>query len=151
MTTKVKTAITVTLDAYEQFDCVGALVTATIGEASLLSNQGYIIRKIMLTDASVQSEKLNIHFFNASPAEGARTDAATFAPVAADIAKCVHVEYIADSDYIAASVYHSVAIKHPNAYIECDGLDLFIVLEALETPDYAAAGDLELTLYLERV
>ena len=151
MITKVKTAITVTLPAYEQFDCVGALITVTIGEASLTATQGYIIRKIMLTDAAVQSEKYNLHFFNASPAAEARTDAAVFAPVAADIAKCVHVEYIADTDYVAASTYHSAAIIHPNAYIECDGLDLFCVLEALETPDYVATDDLELTLYLERV
>ena len=151
MIQKITTAITVTLPAYEQYDCVGALITVTTGEATLNSDQACYIRKIMLTDAAVQSEKYNLYFFNASPAAAARTDAAVFAPVSADIAKQQHVEYIADTDYVASSTYHSSAIKHPDALINFDGADIFCVLEALETPDYAATDDLSLTLWIERV
>ena len=144
---KLKQDLTVTLDAYEAQDCVGGLITFPVATGGL--GKQAVIKGIFLTDEAAQTEKFHLYFFNASPAEAARTDAAVCTLVAADIDKMLGVVYIADSDYITATGLSSHAYKEVDMPIVFDGNNLYAVLVAVETPDYVAATDLNLTVYLE--
>lgn len=149
MIRKLTQDLTVTLAAYEAQDCVGGTITFPVSSASKMDDHPGIIRAVMLTDEAAQAEKFHLYFFNAEPAEAARTDAAVCTLVAADIDKMLGVIYIADSDYLTATGLSSHAYKELEMPVVFDGKNLYAVLVAVETPDYAAATDLNLTIYME--
>jgi hypothetical protein len=133
------------LAAYEALDVVGALLTFP-GLAP--STSECTIKRLGLLDKASQSEAYTIYLFNASPAAAARTDAAIFAPVAADFAKLVGVLHVATTDYLVGTgcTYASVELDYE---IDLESTTLYAVLVAVATPDYAAADDLVLTLLVE--
>lgn len=145
---KFKNDLTVGTDAYTALDNVGGLITMSVSAAHE-GNCPAIIRGIVITDEAAQAEKYQVYFFNADPSATCDTDDDTFGPVAADVDKMLWVEYIADSDYLTVTGVQSMACVSPDAHIVFDGKTLYAVLVAVETPDYAAATDVNVTIYLE--
>ena len=149
MIMKIKQDLTVTLNAYVAQDNVGGLITFPVSSASATLAAPATIKGIFLTDEAAQAEKYQLYFFNASPAAAAITDADVCTLVAADIDKMLGVVYIADTDYITATGLSSHAYKELDMPIVFDGENVYAILVAIETPDYVAATDLNLTVYLE--
>ena len=145
MLLKHKVDLTVGTDAYTAADVVGGLITLGIGGTDA---RPVTVKHIVITDEAAQAEKYHVYFFNADPSATCDTDDDAFAPVAADADKMLWVEYIADSDYITVTGVQSTACVSPNVTLETT-TNLYAVLVAVETPDYAAATDVNVTFYLE--
>ena len=146
---RIKQDLTVGTDAYTALDNVGGLITFPVSAASADGYAHGIIRGIVITDEAGQAEKYQMYFFNADPSATCDTDDATFNPSATDVDKMLWVEYIADTDYLTVTGVQSMACVTPDAPVVFDGKNLYAVLVAVETPDYAAATDVNVTLYLE--
>jgi len=147
MILKHKEDLTVGTDAYTAMDNVGGLITIPTGGSG--THKDVIVRGIVITDEEAQAEKYQVYFFNADPSATCDTDDDTFAPVAADVDKMLWVEYIADTDYQTVTGVQSMACVQPDARLRYDGSNLDACLVAVETPDYAAATDLNIIFYLE--
>ena len=147
MLVKTSAVPALTLDAYVAKDCVGGLLTFPVSSASA-GNTGAVIKRITITDAAAQTEKFWLHLFTASPAAAARTDADECVQVAADLVKKIVTLYVAATDYDSFAG-DSIATVEYDTSIVFDGKNLYGVLEAEETPDYAAADDLTVHLILE--
>ena len=136
--------------AYVAKDCVGALLTFTIGEGTLASGMtaNAVIKRMTITDADVEDAVLSLHLFNASPAAAAKTDADECVQVAADLAKKIVTLPIAAADYqdFAGDSIASYELDVPIVY---DGKDIFGVLECTATPTYTAVNDLTIHLIVE--
>lgn len=136
--------LTVGTDAYTAMDNVGGLITIPLG-----GMEDVTIKSIIITDEAAQAEKYQVYFFNADPSATCDTDDDTFAPVAADVDKMLWVEYITDSQYQTVAGIQSMACVTVDAVVKTGGTALYAVLVAVETPDYAAATDVNVTFYLE--
>ena len=143
---EIKVVPTLTLNAYEAKDCVGALLTFPVSSANHIKSA--TIKRLTITDAAAQTEKLWLHLFNASPAAAAKTDADECVQVAADLAKKIVTLYAADTDYDVFAGDSIATVEYDTAIV-FDGLNLYGVLEAEETPDYVAVDDLTVILVLE--
>ena len=145
MLLKQKVDLTVGTDAYTAVDNVGGLITLPIGGTDA---RPVTIKSIVITDEAAQAEKYHLYFFNADPSATCDTDDDAFAPVAADVDKMLWVEYIADTDYISVAGVQSMACVKPDVTVETT-TNLYACLVAVETPDYAAATDVNITFNLE--
>ena len=144
---KISVVPALTLNAYTAADNVGGLLTFTVSSASEGSTGGKI-KGLVVQDAAVQDEEYFLHLYNASPAAAAITDADACVQVAADIAKKLVTFHIAAADYLT-SAGDSIASYEKDTPIVFDGKAIYGVLECVATPDYVAADDLTVTLYLE--
>jgi hypothetical protein len=150
MFVKVSAVPALSLAAYVAKDCVGALLTFTIGVDNLAvgNTASAVIKRVQITDAAVQSEAYSLHLFDASPAAAARTDADECVQVAADLAKKIVTYTIAAADYQAFAGDSIVSYEKDTAIVY-DGKAIYGVLEATDTPDYVAVDDLTVTLWVE--
>lgn len=139
---------TVTLAAYEASDVVGGAMDFTFESYEKNAYRPIKVKEVIVKDNEVQSEKFYLHLFRRDPDAAASTDADAFNPSANDIEALVASIYIADTDYYERTAYFGLAQVAPDRIIYVDST-LYGVLEAVETPDYAAADDLEVTLILE--
>lgn len=133
-------ALVVTLDAYTIGDVVGGLITIDVSSAG----GGGVIRRVMLVDDADQKEPFTLYLFDQKPSVIAND--AAFAPTVADLKKIIAKVSIAAGDYETLNG-NAIAIKEQLEidYTCVDG-NLYGYLVAVDTPDYAAAGDLTLRL-----
>jgi len=136
------------LNAYEAADCAGALLTFPVSSVTQTINKSATIKRLTITDADAENEIISLHLFTASPAAAARTDAAVCTQVAADLAlKIVTLDIVA-ADYLVYAG-DSIATVELDTAIVFDGLNLYGVLEVIETPTWTAVDDLTVHLILE--
>lgn len=134
-----------TLPAYTALDCVGALLTFAIAG----NTNSITIKRLTVIDADVQDEEYFLHLFNASPLAPARTDAAAYAPVAADLAMKITTLHIEAADYIDSAGDSIFTDELDHACVLIDFTNLYGVLECVATPDYTAVDDLTIKLIVE--
>lgn len=136
--------ITVTLNAYSDNDVVGGLITF---ELDGLSQNGGILNGLLLTDAANQSEPYRLFLFHDLPSTIAND--AAFAPTIADLKKLFAVVTIAAADYVTVNSLQFVLKEDINDVFSVTNNRLYGYLVANgSTPDYAAATDLSLTLFI---
>lgn len=138
---------TVGTDAYEALDCVGGAMEFNFSSYEANAYRPIDLQYIQIIDKAKQSEKFNVHVFSQDVSAAAKTDGDTFDPAADDLAHLLYSKYVADTAYEVAG-YANIA------HVDCGvkviaAYDLIVVLEAVETPDYAAADDLIIRLGLE--
>ena len=141
----VEVALTVGTDAYTGNDVVGGLLTFTFGPSSL----GGAIRSLLLTDAANQSEQYTVYVYNDTPSTIA--DDAAFAPTIADLKKLVTTITIATADYTSVnSLGYAILGGHEDTVMDVDFASkdgaLYVYLVATDTPDYAAATDVVISM-----
>lgn len=137
--------ITVATAAYTDGDVVGGLITF---ELEGLTQNGGILNSVLLTDAANQSEPYRLYLFHELPSTIA--DADPFAPTIADLKKLFAVITIAALDYITPNSLGFVIKSASNAVFSTNNGRLYGYLVANgSTPDYAAATDLSLTLFIQ--
>lgn len=140
--------ITVGTSAYTAGDVVGGTLTS----AALPLYEGCgELAWVRLSDAADQKEAYTLYVYNSNPSVIA--DDAAFAPTVADWAKTLGRISIAAADYDASGSYacaFSDAIDTTTLQnIPFDSLAkgvLYFRLVAIDTPDYAAATDLVLSV-----
>ena len=140
---------TVALTAYTANDVVGGLLTFNFTDAHPFDG---VIRSVLVTDAANQKEQYVLYVFNAVPSTIA--DDAAFAPVIADLKKMVTTVTVATADYTTAnSLAWACLGGHEDTKMEVpvhsDTGSLYVYAVATDTPDYAAATDLVLTMTVE--
>jgi len=145
----IKSTVELTVDtaAYAAKDCVGGLLTFVISSGSQGAT-GAIIKRMTITDAAIQDEPMDLHLFTASPAAAARTDQAECVQVAADLLLKIVTLHIAAADF-KTFAGDSIASYELDTAIVFDGLNIYGVLEAEDTPDYVDAADLVIHLIVE--
>jgi hypothetical protein len=126
-------------------DVVGGLLTFEVSSASGCG----IVSTFRITDAANQKEPYVLWLFDSVPTTIA--DDAAFAPVIADLKKCFGRVDIAAADYttvnsLAIAIIDCLDDTSPLVY-KADGLGrVYGYLQAVDTPDYAAATDLAVRL-----
>ena len=137
------------LAAYTAEDCVGG-VLAFAGAASAYANEG-VIKRLTIIDADKEDAVLRLYLFDADPSATADTDAATFLPAAADLAKLIGFKAIAAADY-KDSTSDSVAVFEMDMpfVLAAGGTTLYGVLVCTGTPTYTAADDLTVKRVISR-
>jgi hypothetical protein len=132
--------------AYTANDVVGALLTFTFSSAA---ERNVEVNRLILIDHDKENAEFWLWLFDASPTAPARTDAAAFEPVAADLLKVVGKIHIETTDY-TDSASDSVAIKELDFPAQsAAGLAVYGVLVCVGTPTYTAADDLVLSIFVE--
>ena len=132
-------AFAVTLDAYAQYDIVGGLSKLTYGTGG-----GAWLLGLEVVDDAVQNEPYLVHIYKSSTGLTAIANDAAAAFDAADGALEVGLVTINAGDYVTANgsayskAYKDVSIKID----ESSAGVVYVYLEALLTPDYAAVGDM---------
>jgi len=137
------------LAAYTAEDCVGGLLTFA-NAASVYASEG-VIKRITVIDADKEKAAGKLYFFNADPSSAVDTDAASFLPAAADLAKLIGVKAIAAADFVD-STSDSVAVYEMDMafVLAAAGTSLFAVFVCDGTPTYTAATDLTIKLIIAR-
>lgn len=148
LTKTVEVALTVTLDAYAQYDVVGGLIPIPLHSAGCNGT----IRRIKLVDDANQKEPYKLYIFDRLPSTIAND--AAFAPAIADLKAMIDKVTIAAADYEtlvnASAESNAIAIigGHTDDVLAIDyetqNGNLYAYLVAQDTPDYAAAADLTL-------
>lgn len=137
-----------TLDAYVAKDNVGGLLEFAVSSKSQMSAAGATIKRLSVIDAAIQDEPMFLHLFTAEPETEVITDADECVMVAADLAKKIVTFVIlkADFDTFAGD---SIASYELDTAIVFDGLTIYAVLEAADTPDFVAEDDLTINLIID--
>jgi hypothetical protein len=145
----VNVPITVTLDAYTQYDVVGGLLTSAA--VPQIKGGGYIAWG-RLTDGATQAEPYILYCYYKTPSTFA--DSAAFVPLEADHLKLFTTLNIPAANYLTTGTEADVAFfsgkdivtgeYHMFPALETGKLDFYLWSQL--TPDYAAAGDLTLDL-----
>jgi len=130
--------------AYTAADNVGGLLTFDVAG----SGRPIVLKRLIIIDADKENAEFNIHFFNASPAAAARTDADAYAPVAADLAKKLTTINVAGTVYVD-SASDSIAIKEDLDYEFVLKTELYAVLACVATPTYTAVDDLTVKIVVD--
>ena len=132
-------AFAVTLDAYTQYDIVGGLSKFTYGTGG-----GAWLLGLEVIDDANQKEPYLVHIYKNAVGLTAIANDAAAAFDAADGALEIGLVTVAAVDYVTAN-----GSAYAKAYVDCSvkvdessaGV-IYVYLEALLTPDYAAVGDL---------
>lgn len=133
----------VSTTAYTAGDVVGGLLEfPTRG----LSNNVALLNGVRLVDAANQSEPYKLYLFSAAPTTIAND--AAFAPVAADLNKCQTIVTIVAGDYTQVNSLGIAFVHDLNDVLYSANGIIYGYLVATDTPDYAAATDVTITLLL---
>lgn len=140
-----ESAIAVSTSAYTANDCVGALLAAPGIDGSGL------IRKIKILDKAAQSEPYKIHFFDQQPSTIANDAAMALSD--ADGQKKIGQITITATNYTSENggAFTVALIDGSDCDIDFRYLPdgkIYIYMECTDTPDYVAATDLEITLWV---
>ncbi len=141
-------ALTVGTAAYTAADVVGGLITFPVG-----IKHG-IIRSLLITDAAAQSEPFTLYLYNAEPSTIA--DDANFAPTIADLNKLITTVTIGTADWTETNsldwcVFGGHEDTAMEQYFEATDGNLYAYLVAGDTPDFAAADDVTVTITVQDI
>ena len=147
---RIQVTPTITLDAYTAGDVVGGLQTFAV--SSVAPVHGYI-RSLLITDDDSQAEQYTIYLYEEAPTTIAND--AAFAPSVADLNKVIGTIVVATADWTAdvgsTGIDWAMLGGHEDKemWIPFFGKNVYAYLVATDTPDYAAADDLVLTMTVE--
>ena len=138
----------ITLAAYVAKDAVGGLLTFQITPANLDG----LLRGVLFTDAEAQSEQYTLYVYDKLPSTVA--DADEYVPTIADLNKLASTIVVATADWtefnsldwVLIGGYEDTQMQIP---VHSPTGALYVYLVATDTPDYAAADDLVVTLAVE--
>ena len=133
-------ALTVDTDAYTAGDVVGGLITVPMHSAG----GGGRITDIYLTDAANQSEPYTIYIFRQKPTVIADDAAWPGTLAIGDLDKLIRKVSLAAAHYTAINSLGWAHIPDLEINFQITDGNLYFYLVAVETPDYAAAGDVKL-------
>ncbi len=138
-------SLVVTTDAYTANDVVGGLLTFSIDANFAID--GAILQTVEINDAANQKEAFDVWLFAAAPTTIAND--AAFEPVIADLQKRIgNPIRIAAADYTTVNNLAYATTANLTRPLQFSGGKLYAYLVAVDTPDYAAAGNLSLYLNL---
>lgn len=141
----IKAAVTVDTSAYASGDAIGTNLTfSNAARADILTGR---IKKVVVSDAGAQVSNLELVCYNIDAT--ATTDQAAFDPPDTEIDDIVGPILISNHyTYNDNSVSSSGDINVPFGPLASSSLECSLVSRG--TPDYVAAGDLTVTIYVER-
>jgi len=139
------TALTVTLPAYVSGDCVGGI--QQLSSVARVSGGRVTLNTLTLWDVAGQEEAYNVYLFRSNPSSSTFIDADPVVLHGDDVSKLVPgcPFRLYTGDYLAAQSGGSGASRvGMGVSFDVIGTDVWVALEAVETPDYTATSDLTL-------
>lgn len=146
-------SLTVDTAAYGDGDLIGKHTGGylTFADACRVTGAGGVIRSAVIADAGAQSAAIDLILFSAAPSASTLTDNAALDLDDADIARIAGVVAFAAASYKAFADNSAIAVGAVDQRYHCVGTTaLYGVLVSRGTPDYVAATDLTLRLFVER-
>lgn len=138
--------LTVTTSAYSANDSIGGL--QSVEASRLQKGSELVINSITIADAASQKAAMNVIFFKANPADSTIDDNDAIAIDDADLLEIIGFVAITADDYIDFADNSVACVTTIGLPVDSDSNTFYFAIQAVGTPTYAAATDVQVTIGL---